>query len=237
MPFRVYFERKAQETAKQYAYRIIRRNILLLDMLPGETIVEKEICSLINVSRTPVREALLELARERLVDIVPQRKTHVTLLDEQLVEQGRFLRETVELAILELACKGISPHYIEALEENLAEQAHFAGEKDIVSFFNMDSDFHKLLFIAVDKETVYEAISLFIPHFTRERMLRLQMFDPIELLHDHKQIILGIQNHDFRTARLYLKRHMDRVICDQKILKEAFPDYFRSSPEDSRNRF
>jgi GntR family transcriptional regulator, rspAB operon transcriptional repressor len=235
MPFTVYSQRMAHETAKQYAYRILRRNILLLDMPPGMTIVEKDICSHLNVSRTPVREALLELARERLVDIVPQRKTHVTLLDEQLVEQGRFLRETVELAILELACKGIAPNFIEALEENLAEQAHFAGDKNIISFFNKDSEFHKLLFIAVDKETVYEAISLFIPHFTRERMLRLQMFDPIELLHDHKQIILGIQNHDFRTARLYLKRHLDRVICDQKILKEAFPDFFRSWEAGSRN--
>ncbi len=231
MPFTIYDERLQDETAKQYAYRTLRRNILLLDMLPGEAVVEKDICARLKVSRTPVREALLELSRERLIDIVPQRSTQVTLLDEQLVEQGRFLREHIELAVLELACKGISIKALESLKANLAEQEKLAAAQDIIGFFMKDSEFHRQLFTAVDKDTVYDAISLYIPHFTRERMLRLQMFDAIELLHDHKHIIENMENHDFKTARLYMKRHLDRVICDQKILKEAYPTYFSSSRE------
>jgi DNA-binding GntR family transcriptional regulator len=155
----------------------------------------------------------------------------VTLLDEQLVEQGRFLREHIELAVLELACNGISSKAMESLKANLAEQEELAAAQDIIGFFMKDSEFHRQLFTAVDKDTVYDAISLYIPHFTRERMLRLQMFDAIELLHDHKHIIENMEKHDFKTARLYMKRHLDRVICDQKILKEAYPTYFSSSRE------
>lgn len=226
MPFTVYDVKHDHETATQYAYRTLRRNILLLSMLPGEVVMEKSIASTLGLSRTPVREALLELARERLVDIVPQKVTRVTLLDEKLVEQGRFLRETIELAIVDLACQGLEDAVLTKLETNLAEQEAVAKEKDILAFFDKDTTFHKLLFSAVGKETVYEAISLYIPHFTRERMLRLQMFDAEELLHDHRHIIECIRKKDGKTARLYLKRHLDRVICDQRILKEAYPDYF-----------
>jgi DNA-binding GntR family transcriptional regulator len=54
-----------------------------------------------NLSRTPVREALLELSRQKLVDIVPQKNTRVALMDAKMIEQGRFLRDTIEVAVLE----------------------------------------------------------------------------------------------------------------------------------------
>lgn len=50
MPFVIYSERNEQESAKQFAYRILRRNILLLDMVPGEPISEKEIAKKLELS-------------------------------------------------------------------------------------------------------------------------------------------------------------------------------------------
>ncbi|MHC1692403.1 MAG: GntR family transcriptional regulator [Sphaerochaetaceae bacterium] len=227
MPFVVYDIRQEHETAKQYAYRTIRRNIMFLDMLPGEAVLEKEMAGSMGVSRTPVREALLELEHERLIDIFPQRGTRVSLLDGNMVDQGRFLRSTVEMAVLEIDCANVpTQKFLDDLDLNLKEQAELAATKNLHGFFAKDSEFHKILFTAAGKEMVYDLISVYIPHFHRERMLRLQMFDPTELLHDHMQITQSIRNKDCRSAQLYMKRHLDRVICDQKILKEAFPAYF-----------
>lgn len=226
MPFVIYSERMEHESAKQYAYRILRRNILLLDMKPGEAIVEKEISSKLSLSRTPVREALLELCRERLVEIYPQRGTRVALMDARLVDQGRFLRETVELALLELACKSFTETHISRLEENLKEQEAEVEKGDLISFFMKDNEFHRILFTACKKETVFDAISCYMPHFTRERMLRLQMFNAEELVCDHRNILQAIKRGDCRTAKMHLSEHLDHVMCDQQILLEGYPDYF-----------
>ncbi|MDD3942942.1 MAG: GntR family transcriptional regulator [Sphaerochaetaceae bacterium] len=226
MPFVIYSERLAQESAKQYAYRILRRNILLLDMKPGEAIVEKDISAKLRLSRTPVREALLDLCRERLVEIYPQRGTRVALMDARLVDQGRFLRETVELALLELACKSFTEEHLAKLEANLAEQEHEVEQGDLINFFFKDNEFHRILFASCNKDTVFDAISFYMPHFTRERMLRLQMFNPSELICDHRNIMTAIKAGDCRTAKMHLSEHLDHVMCDQQILLEGYPEYF-----------
>ena len=226
MPFVVYSERIEQESAKQYAYKILRRNILLLDMVPGEPISEKEIAKQLDLSRTPVREALLELCRERLVEIYPQRGTRVALMDARLVDQGRFLRETVELALLELACTAVTKEQIVALEKNLKEQELEASRGDIINFFLKDNEFHRLLFTACSKETVFDAIGIYLPHFMRERMLRLSMVDTQELLVDHHHILEAINRGDCRTAKRHLSEHLDHVMCDQQLLLDAYPHYF-----------
>lgn len=232
MPFVIYTERMEHESAKQYAYRIMRRNILLLDMKPGEVIVEKDISSKLQLSRTPVREALLELCRERLVEIYPQRGTRVALMDARLVDQGRFLRETVELALLELACKSFTVVQISLMERNLEEQEYEAEHGDMISFFLKDNEFHRILFTACGKETVFDAIGCYLPHFTRERMLRLQMFNTKELVRDHRNILEAIKRGDCRIAKLHLSEHLDHVMCDQQILLEGFPEYFIHEDKD-----
>lgn len=228
MPFVIYSERTDAESAKQYAYRLLRRNILLLDMPPGELINEKDISQRLGLSRTPVREALLELCRERLVEIYPQRGTRVALMDARLVDQGRFLRETVELALLELACKSITSEEIEKLEQNLQEQEIEAQKGDIINFFLKDNDFHRLLFTVCNKDTVFDAIGIYLPHFMRERMLRLSMFDTKALLVDHHHILDAIKRGDCRTAKRHLSEHLDHVMCDQQLLLEGYPQYFIS---------
>lgn len=226
MPFTIQEERLQHESAKQFAFRVLRRNIMRLDMLPGEIIPEKHIAKEMNLSRTPVREALLELSRQKLVDIVPQKNTRVALMDAKMIEQGRFLRDTIEVAVLERVCKGIEPCFHAALQENLARQADLSEHKDVVGFFIVDNEFHQILFKAAQLETVYEVLSAYVPHFSRERMLRLQMFDTAELLQDHRAIAEAVRSHDVRAAKLSMSRHLDRVVCDQKILREAFPTYY-----------
>lgn len=226
MPLTIYFTREENESAKQFAYRTLRRNILLLEMKPGEIIKEREICSKLSISRTPVREALLELCRERLVEIYPQKGTRVALMDARLVDQGRFLRETVEPVLLELACKLFTQEHYDLLKQNVLEQEEAAKEGDFIKFFLKDNEFHRILFTVCRKEMVYDAMGFFQPHFTRERMLRMNMFNTEELLTDHHNILEALKSGDCRKAQLHLIDHLDAVMCDQQFLIEGFPEYF-----------
>lgn len=227
MPFVIYRERKPQESAKQYAYEILRRNIMRLDMVPGEIIQEKEIARQLQVSRTPVREALLELSRQFLVDISPQRHTRVALMDEEMIEQGRFLRCTIETALLDRLCGELDPSFLQNIEEVMQYQEQMCKEKNLLGFFEADNAFHKALFQAAKLDTVYEVLSTYVPHFSRERMLRLQMFNCLELMRDHKTVVEAIRIQDAQAAKVAMKNHLNRVVCDQKILKEAYPSYYK----------
>ena len=99
------FEKIQYETAKDYVLRLLRTNIKTLELVPGSQISENELSSILGISRTPIREALAELSRFRLVEVVPQKKTTVALIDYSLVEEANFMRYTLETALMELVCQ------------------------------------------------------------------------------------------------------------------------------------
>ena len=66
------------ENARSYAVRVLRSNIISLQLPPGSIVSENEISTALNLSRTPIREALIELSRSKLVEILPQKGSYVT---------------------------------------------------------------------------------------------------------------------------------------------------------------
>ena len=72
---------------------------------PGSIVSENEISAALNLSRTPIREALIELSRSKLVEILPQKGSYVTRIDLDLAEESRFLRCVVETAVFRQAAE------------------------------------------------------------------------------------------------------------------------------------
>ena len=86
-------EKKSGETAREYAYHTIRDNIISLELEPGAPFNDIEVSQQIGISRTPVREAVIQLSEEsRIIQIFPQRGMRIALIDVELVEEARFLR-------------------------------------------------------------------------------------------------------------------------------------------------
>ena len=81
-----------------------------------------------GLSRTPVREALMELSKVRLVDVYPQRGSAVALIDYDLVEEARFMRDVLEGAVVELDCDMLTEDALARLRENIALQRHHLAD-------------------------------------------------------------------------------------------------------------
>ena len=82
-------EKRHGETARQYAYRTLRENIISLDLEPGAPFNDVEMSQMIGISRTPVREAVIQLSEEsRIIEIFPQRGMRIALIDVELVEEA-----------------------------------------------------------------------------------------------------------------------------------------------------
>ena len=82
-------ERREHESAKSFVLRVLIDNIINTRLEPGEKLNEPELCEQLGVSRTPFREAELELAQRRLIEIRPKIGTYVSLIDAELVEEVR----------------------------------------------------------------------------------------------------------------------------------------------------
>ena len=83
-------DRQPGEKARAYAIRVLLYNITTLELPPGSSVSENELSALMDLSRTPVREALIELSRLDLVEILPQRGSYISKIDYGLIEESRF---------------------------------------------------------------------------------------------------------------------------------------------------
>lgn len=72
--------KKEDESSRQYVRRCLLYNIVNVEIKPGERIIEKEYCDLFQVSRTPIREAILDLHKNHLIDVMPKRGTFVSYI-------------------------------------------------------------------------------------------------------------------------------------------------------------
>src|SRR3954447_18323095 len=102
-------ERASGVSARDQVYLALREAIVSAELEPGRRLSENALGDALGVSRTPVREALARLRDERLVAIVPQLGTFVTLLSPQAVADAAFVREALECAAVRLATERATP--------------------------------------------------------------------------------------------------------------------------------
>lgn len=128
------FEKAPNETVREYAYRVLYENIMSLKLPPGTAMSEQELSGILNVSRTPVREAFIRLSQKGLLEILPQRGTFVSKIHTEQLAEFRFFRVTLERAIIELACQAFPDPWRTKLEFCIFEQGKFITSKDAENF-------------------------------------------------------------------------------------------------------
>lgn len=165
------------ENARMYAHRIILDNIINLELPPGSAISENDLSVSLNLSRTPVREALIEMTRLDLVKIYPQKGSFVSKIDYDLIEESKFIRLSLELAALRLLCEqGIPADVLTLFHKNLEAQRRYVQNPGVYNtMLELDNEFHKLIFQAVNKQRTYEFIRTQMVHFDRLRVLAYRM--------------------------------------------------------------
>ena len=219
-------DRQPSENARSYALRVLLHNIITLELAPGSAVSENELSQILKLSRTPVREALIELSKMGLVDIQPQRGSYIAKIDYELVEESRFMRLVLENAVLALVCEGISPEHEEMLRANMEEETRHLEAGDYTRLFELETDFHRLLFTSVGKARTYSIIHSQMVHFDRLRALSLKSLKPDKIVEDHENILYAIGRRDSELAEMLMTRHLTRHRVEKSELIKLYPDYF-----------
>ena len=112
-------ERSAEENNREYVFRLLRYHIMTLKLPPGTVIKENEIARQLNLSRTPVHEAVLMLKEQYLMDVLPQSGSKVSLVDINIMREGYFLRKRIEPEIIRQLAGNTPPEILKRLHDNL----------------------------------------------------------------------------------------------------------------------
>lgn len=216
----------ANETNREYALRIIRDNIINLEIKPGSLIGEQEIANELGLSRTPVHEALLELSKSKIVDILPQKGCLVSMIDSALIDEARFLRTTVESALVEMACTMASEEDFRALESNLKLQEFYLANPAPDKIFELDNEFHMILYKICHKMQCYYMVRLMSLHFDRVRNMSLYSVKELKIVSDHRALFEAIKSGDVSAAHAALNKHLCRFDFDIQAIREHYPEYF-----------
>lgn len=220
--------------AKDYAYEKIKEDILKLNLLPGTKISEKSMSELLEISRTPVREAFLKLAQEELLTIIPQSGTFVSLINMELAEEARYVRQVLETDIVGQCCETLTDEILFRLEMNIKMQEMLAnneiGRKETEHFLELDEAFHRELFVCCGKERIWKMIQNMAGHLNRYRTLRIKDIEKLDwdvLIHHHKEIYQAIRDRDRQRAESLMSNHLTLMLVEKDILIKQFPEYFQ----------
>lgn len=217
-----------RETNHDFALRVLQENIISLELKPGSMISEQEIAGQLGISRTPVHEALQELAKTMIVEVIPQRGSLVSLMDMKLVEEACFIRATLEGAVTELACEKATAADIESLEENVVLQEFYFGKQNLEKFMEFDNKFHQTMYKITGRMLCYYTVQLMSIHHARFRSLRLHISNTERIITEHRAILDAIKKKDTEGVRKEFEKHINAMFVDEKEIREKYPEYFRN---------
>lgn len=220
-------ERLPRENSGEYALRTIKENIISLELAPGSQISESVLATEMGLSRTPVREALLELSKVKIVDIRPQKKSTIPLIDEEMVEESRFMRSLLECAVAELDCALATPTDLERLRENIRLQNLYLDDFYSTQLLTLDNEFHGMLFGIAKKSQVFALMQNISIHFDRVRCMSLSAVKDLRIVQDHEEIVEAIARKDPAAARELMELHLNRYKIDTAEMREKYPQYFK----------
>jgi GntR family transcriptional regulator, rspAB operon transcriptional repressor len=223
-------DRIAGASTSDQVYLALREAIVSAELEPGRQLSENELADLLGVSRTPVREALFRLRDERLVAIVPQLGTFVTLISPAAVEDAAFVREALECAAIRRAVERISDADLAALQSNLVAQERAEASGDATAFDGLDEALHHLLGECSGHEIAWTLARRANGHLDRVRGLSLPEPGYLgEMVAEHRAIVAALAERDADRAEAAMRHHLRMVLSNLPQIQAAHPEYFEEA--------
>jgi DNA-binding GntR family transcriptional regulator len=221
------FDRAGGGTVRDRIYLTLREAIISTELAPGQKLSENELAGELGVSRTPVREALARLRDERLVAIVPQLGTFVTLISPAAVADAEFVREALECAAIARTTPLITVEGLEELQWNLAAQEQACSNRNDRSFVRLDEDLHQRLCDASGHSIAWVLSRRANGHLDRVRRLSLPDAEYLdEMVAQHREIVAAVAEGDAGAAEAAMREHLRAVAAKVPELQQRHPDFF-----------
>ncbi|MDH6228408.1 GntR family transcriptional regulator [Streptomyces sp. MJP52] len=206
-------------------HEFLRARIAGLELRLGAALSENDLAAELGVSRTPVRESLVLLGEEGLVDVYPQLGTFVSWIRPQAVASARFVREALEPAALRDGVPQATERDVLEPRALLAGQAEAGRRGDPETFLRLDEEFHARLMAVGGHGDVWPVAGRAKTHLDRARRLSLPPEDRITLLvQQHTDVVDALERGDAGGAGTALRGHLRQVFADVGAIRDRHPE-------------
>lgn len=204
----------------------LRERIIGLDLAPGTVLSRAELASAYGLSQTPIRDALLRLGEEGLVDIFPQHATVVSRIDVAAAQQAHFLRRAIECEVAHTLAADPPAALIARLRAQIDVMASLSGEASRLEFIEADRGFHRLMYEAAGVSELFDLVRRRSGHVDRLRLLHLPTAGKVRtILRDHRRIADAIAQRDAAGAQEAVREHLSGTLSRIDEIRRSHPDF------------
>ena len=229
----------------EQVYGLLRESIINLSLPPDSALIEQEVAGVLNVSKTPIREAIIWLAREGLVHVAPKSGSFVTPISLDRYFEACFIRTQLEVGcVRRLAEHGVSMADQVRLRALITEQEEALRMNDDVGFFQLDESLHRCLFDVAGLSGVWQLMNVAKAEVDRVRHLK-RAFGIRQrqlVIEEHSAIIDAIVNREPAQAEQALLNNIGAIedemtsISENPILLRTIEDLNKVVALERRSR-
>ena len=216
--------KKAKETRAEAAYAQLKSAILSNDLPAGHQAMEPELALQVGVSRTTIREALIRLASEGLVEMVPRRGVRVLpLRADDMREIYQVLTALEPEAAASVADRKLSDEMLQPLVEATEAMERALDDEDLDAWAAADDLFHRTLLDLNGNKRVEQFVSSLLDQAHRARMVTLRMRDvPVRSTEEHRELLDYLRTGDADNARRCFRHHRERAALELLGILEKY---------------
>jgi DNA-binding GntR family transcriptional regulator len=211
-------------------FRILKGLIVDNSLKPGEWLVESALAKALGVSRSPVREALVKLENERLVEVVPPRGARVMPLSAKYFNEVYEIRCALECLAARKAAPLVTDRDLERLEAILEEMQGYLDQEDYIAWSKRENDVHQTLVSKADNDLLKEDINKLRDHFSRAIDFGSNFPNHIRKSHqEHQAIHRAMKTRSPGLVEEAVRTHVENV---GRRLVEAFGNSLQEHKQD-----
>lgn len=191
-------------------YELLRRSIILLEIPPGSPVAEKDICAELGVSRTPVREAVLKLAEEGLVNVIPHSGTYVSHISFEVAEEGFVIRRALEVESVRRAAQNYTEAAGVELDAILARMHRLIETDQVYDYIDEDDSLHSAIARLSGMPRIWKFITMAKVHLDRMRQLSAPVPGHLaSVTEQHATIVAAIRTRKPDLAELAMRIYLE----------------------------
>lgn len=183
------------------AYALLEQKIISLELVPGRLYSEAELAQIIDLGRTPMREALLRLAKEKLVEMIPRRGVRISDID--LTNHIALLetRKALDVLIATRAAKRVNQQQRDLLKRDAERMLTAAAADDIETYLDIDGKLDLLLAEACKNAFAVEAVAHLYAHCKRFWSYYHEHADIVLFARQHADLMLAVAGANEQAAK------------------------------------
>lgn len=172
-----------EKSLNEDTYEKLKYDIMNFKLVPGDSISAQKIAVRYNVSRTPAREAIVNLEKEGLLKIIPQSGTYVASINCRRFEQEWFVRKSLEVGMVDPVFEHVSNDMLDKMEELNSRLINYDKCNEKVPRIEIDNAFHELIYESSGEQLAANIIKMQMSHYNRIRFLAELNSSILSLIH------------------------------------------------------